>query len=83
MSRRRVTAHAIFLMREVEAQRDRIFASDARPPGVAALMELGYLVRVGEQRAMVTPTGRAFLRGLDYASKSRFDHALPDGFQKK
>jgi len=62
----KITDRAIHTMREIVAGRDRVFASDSRPPGMAAAMQLGYVARVGTERAMVTDTGRAFLRGLDH-----------------
>lgn len=62
-----ITDRALHLLREVAAGRDRIYASDARPPGAQALMQHGYLVRLGNERAQITDTGRAFLKGVDVA----------------
>jgi hypothetical protein len=39
---------------------------DAKPPGASALMQRGYMVRLGIERAQITPTGRAFLDGIAY-----------------
>lgn len=63
----KITERALHLLREVAAGRDRIFATDARPPGAQALMQRGYVVRLGEQRAEITSSGRAFLAGFDLA----------------
>lgn len=67
MSRRNpaLTDRAIHLMREIAAGRDRIYAADAQPPGFQAVMQRGYAVRVGAERAELTPSGRAFLDGID------------------
>lgn len=62
-----ITDRSIHLLREIVAGRDRVFASDAKPPGFAALMQRGYATRLGTERAFITPTGRAFLDGLDQA----------------
>lgn len=61
-----LTVRALHLLREIAAGRDRIYATDARPPGAAALMQRGYMVRVGMERAEITPTGRAFLDGVAF-----------------
>lgn len=44
---------------------------------VAALMQRGYVVRVGMDRAEITPTGVAFLAGLDWARSEAIRHDAP------
>lgn len=66
MPPRGITPRAVHLLREIAAGRDRIYATDARPPGASALMQRGYMVRVGMERAEITPTGRAFLDGVAF-----------------
>lgn len=63
----KITDRALHLLKEVALGNDRIYAADARPPGAQALMQRGYLVRLGNERAEITATGRAFLAGYDLA----------------
>lgn len=65
-----ITARALHLLREIAAGRDRIYATDAKPPGAAALMQRGYMVRVGMERAQLTDTGRAFLDGIAFGEST-------------
>jgi hypothetical protein len=62
----RINERNLHLLREIAAGKDRIFALDDRPPGAGLLMQVGYITRVGKERAMLTPEGRAFLAGIDY-----------------
>lgn len=59
-----VTDRSIFILKEIAAGRDRIYAFDARPPGAQALMQAGYAVRVGPERMELTSHGCAFLAGM-------------------
>lgn len=64
-----MTARAAHLLSEIAAGRDRIFATDAKPPGFATLMQFGYATRIGTERAAITATGRAFLAGIAYVAE--------------
>ena len=63
----KMSERALHLLREVASGNDRIYAADARPPGAQTLMQRGYLVRLGNERAEITASGRAFLAGYDLA----------------
>lgn len=63
----RLKPESIAVMRRLRAHPARV-AHDA--PGVANAMQHGYLVRVGQHMMMLTPTGRAFLDGVDFVMEA-------------
>lgn len=74
---RDITAESVDLLRVLAAAPATTVQVDAlslagrgeTPPHVQALMQRGYAVRVGVDCAAITPTGRAFVAGLDWAAR--------------
>lgn len=65
-----MTEQALSLLRAIAAVHEYTLAAPGepvdRPAGLQPLLERGFAVRLGNNRAVVTPTGRAFLAGVDY-----------------
>lgn len=64
-----VTEKSLALLRAIAAVHEYTLAApgeDKAPRDLQPLLERGYAVRLGTARAVVTPTGRAFLAGIDY-----------------
>lgn len=63
----KITAASVTILRMVGEEYSFVIGIPAiTPPGAQALMQHGYIVRLGMDRAQITPTGRAFLAGLDW-----------------
>lgn len=80
MSARRpkITAESVILLRDVceskapnyaPQELEMIAPNAPLPRHVQALMQYGYLVRVGIDMVHATPNGRAFLAGIDWADQ--------------
>ncbi len=77
-ARVRLTERALYLVNEIAAGRDRIFAMDDRPPGWLALERLGLasrVVRGALERAVLTPAGEKFASGLVAGKREALDDA--------
>lgn len=68
-----VTARSLALLRAIAAVHEYTLAApgeDRAPRDLQPLLERGYAVRIGTVRAVITPTGRAFLAGVDHVMGS-------------
>lgn len=65
----KITDRALALLRLAAAPGGHQLAGageDRAPRDLQPLLEHGYAVRLGTNRAVITPTGRAFLAGVDH-----------------